>query len=639
MASPESALDGDARSALVACPHADRCGGCPFIGLGYKEQLTRKLARVAAAAARYPALALVGLEPVLPAEPIVGYRTRAKLVVGKGGEIGLFAKGGGHDVVDIPGCRVLTPTIAAVAANIRTMIAGAGRQDGRFAPVASSSQGAVRAIDLREVQGAEGSRVLATIVVEDARAGDMSWLEQAARDIVRDAPEVVGVAANFQDGEAAQILGKRTVALAGTPSAPDRIGASLHLATFGSFVQAHRGQAARVHDLIADAVGLSAARPGPRVLDLYAGAGPIALGLAAAGARVHMIEAFAPAALQAEAAARAQGLDVKSHCGDVAEALRTLSQNRERFDAAVLNPPRRGASPETREWLARLEPGVIVYVSCDPDTLTRDLDHFARLGYTAAALRPLDMIPLTEEVETVAVLRHTGIPAARVVYEDEQIIVAEKGPHEPTTPQGEYAGSLLARVRRATGAEGAVPVHGLDVGTGGLVMFARRPAYVAEWSRVLAAPTTRTIYVAAARGVLPLKGAVKRRLQENGKSYEARTRYRRIAIVSGHSVLRVEPERARPHQIRRHLAAIGHPVLGDDRYGDPATNRHFAEKHGLDRAFLHCLRLEFEHPLTGVRRALETPLGGDLRAVLERVSSAGTLRFLDHKNALGARHA
>jgi 23S rRNA (uracil1939-C5)-methyltransferase len=100
-------------------------------------------------------------------------------------------------------------------------------------------------------------------------------------------------------------------------------------------------------------------------------------------------------------------------------------------------------------------------------------------------------------------------------------------------------------------------------------------------------------------------------------------------------VLRVVPEQGRTHQIRRHLAAIGHPILGDDRYGHAPTNRFFEEKNVLDRTFLHCVRLEVTHPVTQNRLIIEAPLPGDLRAVLERTSGPGTLRFLDHKQALG----
>ena len=178
-------------------------------------------------------------------------------------------------------------------------------------------------------------------------------------------------------------------------------------------------------------------------------------------------------------------------------------------------------------------------------------------------------------------------------------------------------------------------MHRIDVGTSGLVMLARRAELVAKWAAALAGSSARKIYVAATRGVTPSKGAITRELREEGKLFPARTRYRRLAVASGHSVLRVIPEQGRTHQIRRHLAAIGHPVLGDDRYGHGPTNRFFEEKNGLDRAFLHCVRIEIDHPTLGTHLIVEAPLPGDLRAVLERTSGPGTLRFLDHKNALG----
>src|SRR5262249_1809073 len=214
-------------------------------------------------------------------------------------------------------------------------------------------------------------------------------------------------------------------------------------------------------------------------------------------------------------------------------------------------------------------------------------------------------------------------------------LVVEKCPHEPTTPQGEYAHSLLARARRIPGAENAVPLHRLDVGTSGLVLLAKRPEFVPKWQEAMAAPLTRKIYVAATRGVTPSKGAITRELREDGKLYPARTRYRRLAVASGHSVLRVIPEHGRTHQIRRHLAAIGHPVLGDERYGHAPTNRFFEEKHGLDRTFLHCIRLELTHPRTGVRLIVETPVPGDLRLSLPRCAGPRTSAAATRPRGLG----
>jgi hypothetical protein len=137
------------------------------------------------------------------------------------------------------------------------------------------------------------------------------------------------------------------------------------------------------------------------------------------------------------------------------------------------------------------------------------------------------------------------------------------------------------------------------------------------------------------KGVTPSKGAISRDLREDGRTYPARTRYRRLAVASGHSILRAIPDGGRTHQIRRHLAAIGHPVLGDERYGHVPTNRYFEEKHGLDRSFLHLVRIEVNHPRTGLRLLVESPLPGDLRGAIERATGPSVLRFLEQKHALG----
>lgn len=653
MASPRSSTEVDepsrpvvATGSTVTCEHADRCGGCPVIGLAYDEQLVVKRGRVVRSAGRYGALAEVTVGPVAPAEPITHYRTRAKLIVGSGGKLGLFAKGGGHQVIDIPSCHVLSPAIAEAARVLRERIEEDEREGGPLAPFDTSlpdsapswarTGGALRAVDLREVRQDDGPRVLVTLVLQRNLSPKREAIEAAAMALATMAPVILGIAVNFHDGHSPQILGNETVSVYGVSSASDRIGETKHKATYGSFVQAHRGQAEHIHKTLVKLLAIEATRsPRMRVLDLYGGSGAIALALANAGADVEMVESFAPAAQHAEQAARDAGLSVRAEAADVASALRRYASNRAAFDAVVVNPPRRGMSPAARELLAHLDVPVLAYVSCDPDTLMRDLDHLARLGFVVSTLRPVDMIPLTDEVETVAVLRRSEPRLPFVAYEDDEILVVDKSAHEPTMPQGEYASSLLARARKLPGAAQAVSVHRLDVGTSGLVLLARHPNFASTWQAVMASESTRRIYVAGVRGVAPGKGAIARDLREDGKLYPTRTRYRRLAVASGHSILRVIPEGGRTHQVRRHLAAIGHPVLGDDRYGHPPTNRFFEEKNSLDRTFLHCVRLEFDHPTKQTRMIVEAAMPGDLRTVLERTSGPGTLRFLEKKNALG----
>ena len=138
----------------VACEHADRCGGCPIIGLPYGEQLALKRGRVVQSVARYPALELVYTEPVTPGAAASSATARGRSSSSdRARKLGLFAKGGGHQVVDIPRCRVLAPVLARVAALLRARIAEAEQSEaGRSPRTTPAETGALRAVDLREVR-------------------------------------------------------------------------------------------------------------------------------------------------------------------------------------------------------------------------------------------------------------------------------------------------------------------------------------------------------------------------------------------------------------------------------------------------------------------------------------------------------
>ena len=255
--------------------------------------------------------------------------------------------------------------------------------------------------------------VLCTFVLQRDRSPSRDELKEAARALRPYLPRVVGIAANFHDADAPQILGPDTLPLDGATRAQDRIGQTYHLASFGSFVQAHREQAARVHQMIVREIG-SLDLEGPqtvvpperaRVLDLYGGSGAISIALASANNAVVMVESFAPAANNARTAAESQqikGLEVRT--GDVSEVVASMVDAGEAFDAIVMNPPRRGVSPAAREAVALLGAPIMVYVSCDPMTLARDLRSLRAAGYRPRWVQPIDLMPHTAEVECVAVL-------------------------------------------------------------------------------------------------------------------------------------------------------------------------------------------------------------------------------------------
>lgn len=312
----------------MACQHAERCGGCPMIGLSYADQLAHKRGRVVSSLARYPSLEFVYTDPVVEADPVVGYRTRAKLIVGRGGDLGLYARGGGHEVVDIPSCLVLSPLLSRVSAVLRARIREDEASGGALASRSADGKGVLRALDLREIRG-EREGVLVTLVAERGASLDVERMRQAAKALHESTPDILGVALNVHSGDSPQVLGQETIVLCGVTTALDRVGDSMHLATYGSFVQAHRRQAERVHHAVQQALGLTDQKPkNVRVLDLYGGSGSIALALAKRGAHVALVEAFAPAAEQAQRAAKEQHLDVIARAGDVANVLATSSRAR-----------------------------------------------------------------------------------------------------------------------------------------------------------------------------------------------------------------------------------------------------------------------------------------------------------------------
>jgi 23S rRNA (uracil1939-C5)-methyltransferase len=605
------------RSSVIACEHASRCAGCPLISLTYGDQLDQKTEDVRRALARYADLFHVRVLAALGAEPVTGYRTRAKLVAGPGGSLGLYEKGGGHIVLDIPGCRVISPALALAANTIRARLQDSSKPGEELS---------LRAVDLREARSSSDARprVLVTLVVERGPAFRLERIRDVARDLARETPSIVGVAVNFHDGKSPRILGSETVLVHGDAEIQDRLGASTHQATFGAFAQAHRNQAGRVHELVVDAL-FAAPRPGlrpPRVIDLYGGSGAVALALAARGAEVALVESFEPAVVRAKEAAAEQGIQLETVAASAASAIASFLRQNRVFDAVVVNPPRRGVDPETRQALGSLKPALVAYISCDPVTLARDLAHFARLGFVASEAQPLDMIPLTAHTETVVVLRRGAPPPPARLFEDDDVLAVAKSPHEPTTPQGEHASSLLDRVRSLPGLGAAVPIHRLDIGTSGVVFFAKDPSKVHAFSQALGHDSADKTYLALVRGGAPKEGTIDRPLHEEKRTVSATTHWKSVESLGGHTLLEVRPEQGRTHQIRRHLAAIRHPVLGDARYGHAPSNRYFEEKYGLDRTFLHAARMTLVHPKTGKKLVVEAPLAGDLEGVLVRLRLA-----------------
>ena len=169
---------------------------------------------------------------------------------------------------------------------------------------------------------------------------------------------------------------------------------------------------------------------------------------------------------------------------------------------------------------------------------------------------------------------------------------------------------VLARARETAGFEGVVIAQwGRD---GGVLALARDDVARAWAPSIASAEVT---WQALVRGVVRAKGSVSRAVN----AVEARTRYKRVAVIGGHSLLEVRSEPADEVVIAQHLGGLGHPVLGAPD-GHVPSNRHFAERHALDRPFLAVARIAITTP-EGARWEIEVPGPGDLATVLARLEA------------------
>ena len=212
-------------------------------------------------------------------------------------------------------------------------------------------------------------------------------------------------------------------------------------------------------------------------------------------------------------------------------------------------------------------------------------------------------------------------PGIELLYVDEHVVAVNK-PSGLLVHRGwdDDEDVVLFRVRDAVGAK-VSPVHRLDRGTSGALLFARTTEAASALGRDFEAGRVEKRYLALVRGTPPDAGIIDQPVpkKEAGERVPARTRFRRIArsTVDRCSLVEAMPETGRLHQIRRHLKHLNHPLVGDVNYGKGDVNRLFRERYGLHRLALHAAALAFAHPFTGVPTSIAAPLPDDLRGPFE----------------------
>jgi len=354
------------------CPYADRCGGCAYQELAYPEQLCLKEAVLRESLSR----ARVAWDGPIPltGSPEEGWRTRASLHFEQRGDVLLLGlhEEGTHRVVDLPRCLQLGGPMMRAA---RTLLEELRRRPQRAR--------AIGQVDLAE--SIDGTQLVVSLETELDTKGAV-----ALSGLAGAMPGVTGFGVVAGDGRR-----RRFLPLHGDPHVRSTVAGTTLRAHVRSFFQANRFLVEPVAACVLDLTP-----PGGSVVDLYAGVGLFALALARRSDRVRLAEVNPIAVEDARWNAEQAGLsNVELHRGDVREALSSWPPDP--GERVVLDPPRAGAGAEVVKLLAARRPEAIVYVSCDPATLARDLKLFEAEGYGPDVVRAFDLFPDTFHLEAV----------------------------------------------------------------------------------------------------------------------------------------------------------------------------------------------------------------------------------------------
>jgi 23S rRNA (uracil1939-C5)-methyltransferase len=377
------------------CPYYRRCGGCDFQHLSYPGQLAAKSQAVAEALQR---IAHVAIQPEAPAPALRQWRYRNKAQYPLGGppwRVGYYERQS-HNVVDIQSCLVQPEGFDRLLPDLRTVLAGSTLT----AWDEATGQGNLRHIVLRG-GAATGELLLTYVGAARPRRGEMpARLHHETRGRHS---ALVGILYNPNPARTNRILGTEYQVLAGIGSYRERLhGRELRISA-ASFFQANTGAAEILVRAVLDLLG---AGPHQHILELFGGVGTITLSLSSVARRVTSVEDNPVAADDARYNVQANGLDnVEVITADAEQMPARLAG----IDAVVLDPPRRGCTAELLRGIVGLAPRVIVYVSCNPATLARDLVVLKESGYEPERVRLVDMFPQTSHIETVTRI----VPAGR----------------------------------------------------------------------------------------------------------------------------------------------------------------------------------------------------------------------------------
>lgn len=378
------------------CPLYGRCGGCSLQHMSYPAQLEYKRSRVASALERIGGFKEIRVSATIPSTNTLRCRNKAGFPFGsKDGRVvwGLYAPRS-HRLIEAADCPI-EKNEAVIAANA---IAEWANENGIAAYSEDTGEGLLRHVVTRIAS--HGVSVCAV------SSGELPCKEELITKLISSVPHLRSVVNNINPDNTNVIMGPVNRVIWGDESVLHNICGLDYSVSCESFLQVNTDQTEKLYSLAIEGLGLDKSM---NVADVFCGIGTITLLLAKRAAHAVGIE-YVPRAIEnAKENSRMNGVtNADFICGPAEKVLPRLVAEGKRFDALVLDPPRKGADPAVLDAIAASGAKRIAYISCDPATLARDLKILSEKGYLIGSVTPVDMFPMTAHIETVTLITRVG---------------------------------------------------------------------------------------------------------------------------------------------------------------------------------------------------------------------------------------
>ncbi|MBQ2973641.1 MAG: 23S rRNA (uracil(1939)-C(5))-methyltransferase RlmD [Clostridia bacterium] len=376
------------------CPVYLKCGGCVFSHMTYDSEKEIKSAHVKECFRRIGGVE-PEFEPIISGETDKRYRNKAQYPIAEdNGEIKTgFYSPHSHRVIHCPDCLLQPEEFRGILGVFSDYI----KENKVSIYDETVHKGLLRHVYIRK--GTASGEIMVCAVINGKKLPNEGKLVDA---LLKKDENIKSIIINVNTKDTNVILGEKCRTLWGSDYITDILcGLKFRISPL-SFYQVNRNQAEKLYAKAAEYAGLTG---NETVMDLYCGAGTIGLSMADKAREIIGVEIVPEAIEDAKINAELNGIkNARFICGDAAQAAEMLKKEGAKPDVIILDPPRKGCSPEMVRSATEFNPEKIVYVSCDPATLARDCGLFKELGYTAVKATPVDMFPRTGHVETVCLL-------------------------------------------------------------------------------------------------------------------------------------------------------------------------------------------------------------------------------------------